>query len=481
MGWLVLGCGEVGFTVVEVMAGQSRDLRVIDSDRGRVEALRERGIDAVRSDPMDPVVLSAVDNPVDAVFVASDDSVANRDIALAAREVFPAASLIVYSDGDEPASRVADHVIEYGSAVGGELIDRINGETGARLQGLTHALRRVTGPLGVFMHDNPDPDAIGSAIALRDIAQALNTDAEACYFGDIAHQENRALVNLLDLSLRNPHPDDDLKYGGYALVDHSRPGVNDQLPPETPVDIVIDHHPPRGLVDAEFADIRTTAGATSTLLVDYLRQLGIEISETTATGLLYGIRVDTRDFTREVDSPDFEAAAFLLPHADVGVLERVENPSVTGDTLDTIARAIANREQRDSVLVSFAGSIADRDALAQAAEGLLVMEGISTTMVYGIANGTIYISARTRGTDLDIGEIMREAFDSIGSAGGHAEMAGAQIPIGILGEVDAETESLPRIVTEVVMNRFFEVIDRPPRAVASVESGEVRWPDDPDG
>jgi nanoRNase/pAp phosphatase (c-di-AMP/oligoRNAs hydrolase) len=353
-------------------------------------------------------------------------------------------------------------------------LQTLEGPVGERLGGLIGALRSIDGHLGVFTHDNPDPDAIGSAIALRDLARARGIDADAYYFGQITHQENRAMVNLLDIQIENLDADeyDPENFDAIALVDHSRPGVNDQLPLDTQVDIVIDHHPPRAAVDAGFIDLRSDVGATSTLMADYFRQLDIPVTPQVATALLFGIRVDTKDFGREITEADFQAAAFLLPFADDVVLERIESPSISGATLDTIAEAIRNRIQHDSVVLSGVGSVTQRDSLAQAADHLLGMEGITTTVVYGIKDGTVYASARTRGTVLDIGETMREAFDRIGSAGGHTDMAGAQIPLGILGEIhdDDIDGQLESVVEDVITNRFFEVVNLQ-RAYETNETG----------
>jgi nanoRNase/pAp phosphatase (c-di-AMP/oligoRNAs hydrolase) len=330
------------------------------------------------------------------------------------------------------------------------------------------------------MHDNPDPDAIASAVALCRIAESVGVEAEACYFGDISHQENRAFVNLLDLGLRNFESDGDTEaalseFAGIALVDHSRPGVNDQLPPDTLIDVVIDHHPPKDPVEASFVDLRSNVGATSTLLSEHIERLGVPLTEDVATGLLYGIRVDTKDFAREVSTADFEAAAYLLPHADTSVLERVESPSISADTFSTMARAIRNRELDGTVLATCVGSLSDRDALAQAADQLLNMDGVTTTLVYGFRDGIVYVSARARGTDIDLGETMRAAFGQIGSAGGHADMAGAQIPLGLLGEVEGEEqESLTSVVSEVITERFFETVRSVPN-----EDSEYRPSGDP--
>jgi len=245
-------------------------------------------------------------------------------------------------------------------------------------------------------------------------------------------------------------------------VDHSRPGVNDGLPPETEVAVVMDHHPPREPVEARFVDLRSNVGATSTLLTDYLKRLELEPSEELATGLLFGIRVDTNDFEREVCVEDFEAAAHLLRFANQDALQKIESPSMSCETFDTIGSAIDNRVVEADVLVSCVGAVPDRDALAQAADMLLDLENVTTTFVFGYTDDMVYASARARGTDTDLGETLREAFDQVGSAGGHADMAGAQLPIGML--VDPEDERPFEVVREVVTERFLETLElRPTR------------------
>ena len=471
---LVLGCGTVGQTLVEAIADRPDDLLVVDDAESRIEALRDEAVSATCEDPTDPeVVAESADDP-DLVVVADADAEINRQATDLAAELFPDAYLVAYA-GDDPTadqqfalSATADRVVDPTEAVAEQVLTVALGDYAVRTANLRRVVRSVDGTLAVFMHDNPDPDAIASAVALCRVAEEVGVSAEACYFGEISHQENRAFVNLLDLDLRNfesASEFDRSEFGGVALVDHSRPGVNDQLPEDTPVDVVVDHHPPKEPVDARFVDLRSDVGATSTLLTEHLQRLDIDISEEVATGLLYGIRVDTKDFSREVSTADFEAAAYLLPRADTAVLDRVESPSVSADTFETIARSIRNRRLDGTVLASCVGKLADRDALAQAADQLLGMENVTTTLVYGFKDGTVFVSARARGTDVDLGETMRAAFGQIGSAGGHADMAGAQIPLGLLGEVEAEEEaSLTTVVSEVITDRFFETIQSTPDA-----------------
>jgi nanoRNase/pAp phosphatase (c-di-AMP/oligoRNAs hydrolase) len=476
---LVLGCGTFGRRLALELDGRGEPLLVLDRDVGRVEGLRDEGIRAQQAETTDPAAVRrrATDllETVETVVVAGDDPDENRAAAEAAGEAFPGAFLLAYTGrhptrGDRTAVReVADRVVDEGMATAESLRGRID-EAGYRTRRLRRVLRSLDGPLAVVAHDNPDPDALSSAVALARIAETAGLEAEVCYYGEISHQENRAFVNLLDYDLTELDADADLdRFGSFALVDHSRPGVNDGLPPETAVSVVIDHHPPRAPVEAGFVDLRSNVGATSTLLVGYLRDLGIEPDRELATGLLFGIRVDTDDFSREVDPEDFRAAAYLHTHADTATLERIESPSMSPETMDAIGTAIENREVRDDVLVSPLGEMADRDALAQAADRLLDLEGVSVTFVFGFTGtdeeSVVYASARARGTDLDLGEALRDAFAQVGSAGGHADMAGAQLPVGML--IDEADEEPARAIDEVVTERFFEALGVGPNRAAT--------------
>jgi len=139
-------------------------------------------------------------------------------------------------------------------------------------------------------------------------------------------------------------------------------------------------------------------------------------------------------------------------------LQRIEDPSVSSETLEVVGRAITNRVTEGSVLLSCVGDLSDRDALAQAADRLLNLEDVHATVVYGVLDGTIYVSARARGADIDLGEVLRDAFGQIGSAGGHADMAGAQITLGVLDSIDDREETLHEIVTSVINDRLLEAV-----------------------
>ncbi|MBP1987110.1 DHH family phosphoesterase [Halolamina salifodinae] len=474
---LVLGCGGVGFDLLQWLGDGAST--VVTDEPTRAESLREANVAAVEGDPTDPV---AYEPDADVILVAADDPERNREVAGAAREAFPDAMLVVYA-GEDPARETvdaieatADRVIDPTTALAERVLDRTVGFESERARGLRQALLAAEEPVAVVAHDNPDPDAIASAVALCRLADRIGVEAEPCYHGEISHQENRALVNLLELPLRELEIGEIEEYGGIALVDHSRPGINDSLPADTEIDVVIDHHPPRGPVDGEFVDLRSGVGATSTLLAEYLERFDVTADTTTATALLYGIQIDTKEFTREASQADFAAAASLIPAVDSDTLSRVESPSVSLETLSVLAAAIEKRTVRNGALSTCVGEIRDRDALAQAAERLLDMEGVQITLVYGFMEDTIYVSGRARGSDLDLGETLRDAFGAIGDAGGHADMAGAQIPLGILGETGPElTGSLTEVVWEVVDERFFDALSDAPDAPTADEGLEYDY------
>jgi nanoRNase/pAp phosphatase (c-di-AMP/oligoRNAs hydrolase) len=476
---LVLGYEAIGRTFIDRLADRSDSLLVLVEDTERAESLRENSVDARHVDITSVGDVRTVAGDVDSVVVAPAGFDRLRTVAETARTAYPEAFVMACLDErPAPADREAiaasvDRLVDLPAEVAGPLSERI-GDEGIRTQKLSHTLENIDGTLAIFAHNNPDPDAIAAAIGLKHIASESGVDAEACYYGEINHQENRALVNLFEYDLRNVSPDNDLaEFDAFALVDHSRPGVNNELPEDTPIDVVIDHHPPRGPIEARFVDLRSDVGATCTLIQHYLAGLGIEPDEALASGLLYGIRTDTQEFSRGVSITDFEAAAQLVELADNETLRRVESPSVTVDTLETIGRAISNRSVESDVVTSCVGLIADRDTLAQAADQLLDMEGITTALVFGYTDDTVFVSGRTRGTDVDLGEVLRDAFDQIGNAGGHADMAGAQIPVGILTEETTEAER-EEVIADIVTERFLEAVGiAPDYAAAAVYSDIV--------
>jgi nanoRNase/pAp phosphatase (c-di-AMP/oligoRNAs hydrolase) len=248
------------------------------------------------------------------------------------------------------------------------------------------------------------------------------------------------------------------RYDTVAVVDlaEATDGIVDE-----PIDIYVDHADPDDGIEATFEDVRPNVSSTSTILTKYIQEFDLNLTEEVATALLYGIRAETLDFKRDTTPADLTAAAYLYPFADHDTLEQVESPSMSPETLDVLAEAIRNREVRGSHLVSNAGFIRDRDALAQAAQHLLNLEGITTTAVFAIADDTIYLAARSKDIRMDIGNVLEDAFADIGEVAGHSTDASVEIPLGIFTGIEVSDENratLLELTEEAVKKKLFEAM-----------------------
>jgi nanoRNase/pAp phosphatase (c-di-AMP/oligoRNAs hydrolase) len=298
--------------------------------------------------------------------------------------------------------------------------------------------------VSVLMHPNPDPDAMSCAFAVGALADAVDTDATLQYPGQIRHQENRAFETVLDLDFVRVENASELDGEEVVLVDHNTPRGFSGAENVEPA-IVVDHHPGNG-TGRDFTDVRTSNGACATIFAEYFDDIGWtpvgpEEAESTdledvlppavSTGLLYGIQSDTKHLTKGCSTDEFTAASFLYPGVDEDRLDRIANPEVDAEVLDAKARAIQEREVRNAFAVSDIGTVSNVDAIPQAADELLRLEGVTAVVVIGEADGGLRLSGRSRDDRVHMGKTLRAAVDSIpmADAGGHARMGGGQLSL----------------------------------------------------
>ncbi|QSW98422.1 DHH family phosphoesterase [Haloterrigena alkaliphila] len=306
---------------------------------------------------------------------------------------------------------------------------------GVRLQRLLSNYDEIA----VLMHPNPDPDAMSCAMGIARIAEAVETEATLQYPGEIRHQENRAFRTVLDLEMESIESSSQLAADAVVLVDHNTPRGFAGSQTVEPI-AVVDHHPGNG-AGTEFTDVRTDYGAASTIVVEYLNELGatmaadngtgLEISEELATGLLYGIQSDTNHLTNGCSRAEFDACAALFSGIDQDLLDRVANPQVSDDVLQIKATAITEKRVEGPFAVCDVGQISNTDAIPQAADELMHLEGVTAVVVYGQNDGTIHLSGRSRDDRVHMGETLRHAISDIpmANAGGHARMGGGQVSV----------------------------------------------------
>jgi len=461
--YAILGCGSVGHAVAEELVDEGKSVEIIDRDEGRVEALRDQDLDANVADIRDESVVDEVAD-CDVVLIMSSDVEANsaavENLRARGDDHFIVARASDPVSADELTELGADVVINPSAVIADSALRALEtGELEYKARNLAEVIDDTDGRMAILVHRSPDPDSIASAAALRDIAASRDVEADIVYEGEIGHQENRAFVNLLGIDLVSRDEVDMDDYGTVALVDYAKGGAPTEA---EAIDILVDHYEKEnGEVDASFEDVRSNVSATSTILTKYIQELDLNLSQEVATALLYGIRAETLDFKRDTTPADLTAAAYLYPFADHDTLEQVESPSMSPETLDVLAEAIRNREVSGSHLVSNAGFIRDRDALAQAAQHLLNLEGITTTAVFAIADDTIYLAARSKDIRMNIGKVLDDAFGEMGEAKGHSTDAAVEIPLGIFTGIETSEdnrETLLQLTEEAVRKKLFDAM-----------------------
>ena len=215
------------------------------------------------------------------------------------------------------------------------------------------------------------------------------------------------------------------------------------------VDLVIDHHPEQPGYSAVFKDIRADYGSTSTILTEHLRAVDVNISERTATAMLYAIKSDTLFFARHTNRVDLEAFTFLYPLADAALIRKMEGAEITLERLDYVTKAQPGR--RSCATRCSAPSSATRRARTSSPTSPTSSCSSKTSSGRSspASSTAMLIDLRAQPRLLkNAGEFVKRWFADIGSAGGHRAMAKAVVPIerfrGKFGDLDG-TEVTARI------------------------------------
>src|SRR3990167_3820829 len=198
----------------------------------------------------------------------------------------------------------------------------------------------------ILLHNDPDPDALASGLALRNVLRRTKTTAIIGAMLGVTRPENLRMVNLLDLHVE-PITLASLKdFDHIAMVDVQPHYFGDLI---DRVDLVIDHHPEQPGYTAIFKDIRPEYGSTSTILTEHLRAVDVNISERTATAMLYAIKSDTLFFNRQTNRVDLEAFSYLYPLADAQMIRKIEGAEVTRERLEYVIKGYQNGTLFDQV------------------------------------------------------------------------------------------------------------------------------------
>ncbi len=315
----------------------------------------------------------------------------------------------------------------------------------------------------VALQDFPDPDAIGAAMAYRTLAARFGIETTIVYEGRISHQENLALVHVLEIVVTRYTDALPLgEFDGAVFIDNQ--GTTTRLTDRfeaagVPAIAIIDHHANQGIVQAEYEDIRPV-GAAATIFADYLRSdqiLSLDASNrehvSLATALMHALRSETNGFIR-AGPEEYAAGAYLSHFHDPELVEKILRVQRSRGTMDVIRIALTDRIVIEGYSIAGVGylRLADRDAIPQATDFLLTEDNVTTAIVYGILLGegereVVVGSVRTSRLTMDVDQFLKNALgaDARGRfyGGGRSRAGGFEIPVGFLeGATDPDQMKL---------------------------------------
>ena len=295
----------------------------------------------------------------------------------------------------------------------------------------------------IVTHDTPDPDALGSALAVQWILRRKHgIESDIFHGGEVSHPQNRTMVNLLGISLEfvDKLLAEEGEYSPKIVVDAnpkswSRNGVGDKIK----FDAYFDHHPkvtpPKSW--GGHADCRSI-GSCCSLLWSVIKDLGLEFSAdneddvTVATAMMVGIRTDTDEMSSDnTTALDFEALMALHPFKDQKLLAKIINYPIPKYFFDMRREAYEAAKVEDSVMVAGIGYLTPerRDVMPWLADDFSRRDGIETCVVFGIVGDHLVGVVRSSNPSVEIKGFLGKIFGP-DAGGGKTGKGAASVPLG---------------------------------------------------
>jgi nanoRNase/pAp phosphatase (c-di-AMP/oligoRNAs hydrolase) len=282
--------------------------------------------------------------------------------------------------------------------------------------------------IAILLQDDPDPDGLAGSLALRKLLGRNAVTAPIVSFGQITRPENVAMARLLEIEVRTVGTEELEAFDRVVMVDCQPSFFKGR---KLRADVILDHHPRAlgsGGADAPgFEEIREDLGSISTLLTQYLRAADMEVSQRLATALLYGIKSDTLMLNREVSELDLDAFTFLYPRINNNTLRKIERPELPLNYLKCLRNGLRYLKISRGVVVLPLGKVDREEWIPQAADFAMQFEGAEWALACGIYQNKVIVSGRNCGYIQHSGDLFKQIFSPLGSAGGHRTMAKAVI------------------------------------------------------
>lgn len=280
----------------------------------------------------------------------------------------------------------------------------------------------------IQMHDFPDPDAIASACGLQALLSWKGIDSKVVYYGNIDKINTKTIVELLDIQLLKVDDiAEECSESNYVITVDGQKGNSNftDLPGEEVA--CVDHHPWTSNYTYRFLKHRIT-GACSSIITKWIMEEHMPITPQLATLLLYGIKMDTRNFMTGVTDLEIEAFSFLNDYADLNMIYELDNSVLELSDLRSYSAAIDNISIIDELGFSYIPFECPDGLIASVAEFILSLSSVKVSVVYSERKNGWKLSVRSVLDDIHCGKLTEQALEGIGSGGGHASMSGGFIP-----------------------------------------------------
>ncbi|MBR3056889.1 MAG: DHH family phosphoesterase [Clostridiales bacterium] len=274
-------------------------------------------------------------------------------------------------------------------------------------------------------HDFPDPDAIGAAFGLQYLLSTKGIETKIVHFGNFDKRTLRLTTDLFHITTINAAFYEGSEDDFVINIDGQKNNANfsDLIGNEI---ACIDHH--QWVSDYKYAFVdHRIVGACSSIIALYFKENNIAVPTDVASALLYGIKIDTLNFTKGVTDTDISAFGILNPEADQSLLLRLDSNELGLDDLRAYGAAIQNLHAKDGIgFVHIPFDCPDR-LVAMVSNFILSLDCVVLSVVYADRDGGMKFSIRSENSDLNAGDLIRVALEGIGDGGGHPMIAGGVI------------------------------------------------------
>jgi nanoRNase/pAp phosphatase (c-di-AMP/oligoRNAs hydrolase) len=292
---------------------------------------------------------------------------------------------------------------------------------------------------------NADPDALASAMALKRILYRKVQTSAIAHVNEISRPDNLAMIKLLRIPIKKLTPPLAAQFDRFALVDsqpHHHPDFE-----KFEFSVILDHHPLKkeNPPEALYKEINPDYGATSSLLTEYLYSLNIRPGKLLATALLYGIKTDTQSFERKFCDVDIRAFRYLTKFYNPLLLQKIVRSEFHKEWLKYFSLAFRKVKLLGHGASVFMGKVESPDILVILADFFLRIHNISWDMISGIHQDSLVVVFRGDGLRKDMGKLSSQMFGNIGTAGGHKQMARAEISLDKIENIHPQQFILQRL------------------------------------